>query len=231
MKVLQENITPIKVAILEDDIEYRDSLKKLLSKDPRIRLYGEFNNTYDCIQSFYSPFKAQVCLIDIVLKGGSKTGLDCAKTINQNWPNTHIIFMTSYLDPSYLSEAKKINADYIEKGTRGEIIIDKIILNRKYKSKERFLSVTQTNDFIHPTNLLNQIYTAQKNTKKLSFYQRKVLKLKLDGKSVIETASFLQMNPRTVRTHLRRALQKLELPDVLKYIQINLDVNLDKKAP
>lgn len=210
----------IKVCILEDDEEYRDSLKTILNKDDRIRVYGEYDNAHDCLKSFQSPFKPDVCLVDIVIRG-EQSGIDCAKEINANWPQIHIIFMTSYPDARFIAEAKDLKADFIEKGTRGEIIIDKIVTSINREKRELFISLKNNADDLDPIGLINQINKAQSHIDKLSEYQRKVLKLKLDGKSVTETATLLNMNPRTVRTHLRRALQKLELPDILKFIKID----------
>ncbi|HEO65938.1 MAG TPA: response regulator transcription factor [Spirochaetes bacterium] len=220
MKIDESNLTNnIKICILEDDKEYRESLKKILLKEERIRLYGEFDNVHDCLKTFQSPFKPDVCLIDIVLKG-EQSGIDCARIINKNWPHVHLIIMTSFPDARYLAESKELEADFIEKGTRGEVIIDKIVTSSKLTQRELFISLSNEKSDLDPINLIQQIQNAQQQISTLSDYQRKVLKFKLEGKSVSETATQLQMNPRTVRTHLRRALQKLDLPDLLKYIKL-----------
>ncbi len=220
MKIDESSLTNnIKICILEDDKEYRESLKKILLKEERIRIYGEFDNVHDCLKTFQSPFKPDVCLIDIVLKG-EQSGIDCARIINKNWPHVHIIIMTSFPDARYLAESKELEADFIEKGTRGEVIIDKIVTSSKLAQRELFISLSNEKSDLDPINLIHQIQNAQRQISTLSDYQRKVLKFKLEGKSVSETATQLQMNPRTVRTHLRRALQKLDLPDLLKYIKL-----------
>ncbi len=208
----------IKVSILEDDEEYRDSLKKILLKDERIWLYGEHDSSNDFMNAFRSPFRPDVCLVDIVLKE-ERTGIDCAKEIKDKYPEVHIIIMTSYPDTKYLAEAREIEADFIEKGTRGEILINKIVTSVKFR-KEQLISLSSKKYGFDPIELINQMNTARNHISKLSEYQKRVLKLKLEGKSVNETAVILKMNPRTVRTHLRRALKKLELPDLLQYIDI-----------
>lgn len=112
----------IKVCIIDDEELYISAIKQILAADQRIWVYGEYITAQKFIDDFQKPFEPDVCLVDILLPDMS--GMECAKIIKARNPNIHVILMTAYPTFETLTESKEIGADYIEKGTRGEILID-----------------------------------------------------------------------------------------------------------
>jgi RNA polymerase sigma factor (sigma-70 family) len=210
----------IKVSIIEDDKSYRYSLKKILQHDSRIIIYGEYSSAEDFLNELNSPFQPDICLIDVVLK--KKSGIDCAKIIKDKHPEISIIIMTAYPDVKTFAEVRKLGVDYIEKGTRIETIIDKIITITKSTNEEiksSLISVCNLDctsiKFMELANLLEE---SKKQVSKLSKTQIEVLKLRREGKSIQEVADELNIGKGTVHTHLTRAMKKLKLPNLLDYI-------------
>ena len=209
-------LNPIKLAIVDDDTSYRTSLKDLLQGDPRIILYREYETGIDFIRDINSPFKPDVCLIDIKL--GDVSGIECAKRMKDVNPNIPIIIMTAFPCVNTFSEARKIGADYIEKNSRAESLFKKIILSSKTSPEELIFSISQSKLSCEDLKLICQLEKAKKRYSTLSKCQIKILKLKKTGKSIKEISEILEVHPGTVGTQLSRAYEKLELPHMLDYI-------------
>ena len=67
-------------------------------------------------------------------------------------------------------------------------------------------------------NLLNEPDALEKRSFELPENQIRVIKLRKSGKSIKEIAQIMGIEPGTVHTHLKRALKKLNLPNLLDYI-------------
>ncbi len=213
----------IKVSIIDDDKFSRDYLKDLLLLDERIRVYGEYFEANQFMTELEnSPFLPDVCLIDIYL-ADNVSGIDCAKKIKEMYPDIHIILMTANATPKTIAEASKINADYIEKGTIGEALINKIITEKEVKTKGRIVSFDSKADYLkkgYP--LLRKLEEIQNNVKELSDNQKLVIKLKRQQKkSLPEIAEIMKIEETTVRSHLERASKKLNLPDLIDYLDLD----------
>ncbi|MDH5680359.1 MAG: response regulator transcription factor [Spirochaetota bacterium] len=210
----------IKVSIIDDQKVYRDALKEQLSKDDRVILYKEYDSGLDFAKDLDQPFHPDVCLIDIVLNDIS--GVEVAKLVRRKHPNVHVILMTAYPSSSSFNEASQIGADYIEKGTRGEILLNKIVTSFESPLNEQIFSFHKFSEEVNHYLLLfaKELEAIQSRTADLSEFQRKVLKLRKAGKSIDEIAQLMDISPFTVRTHINRGLKKLNLPNFLKFINL-----------
>jgi DNA-binding NarL/FixJ family response regulator len=207
----------IKVSILDDSKSYRDSLKRILSEDDRITIYNEYDSGKAFVMDLESMFKPDVCLIDVVLKDMS--GIDCARRIKEKKEDIRIVIMTAYPDANSFSEARKIGADYVEKGPRLESLIDQIVTTSVNEQEETLISLKKDSQLkIRHIDLLNELNALEKRAGELSENQITALKLKKSGKTVKEIAKIMGVEPGTVHTHLKRASKKLNLPDLLDYI-------------
>lgn len=220
----------IKISILDDEKTYRQLIKKIVSQDDRITVLGEYAYASDFLNSLKSPFKPDVCLMDIKLTG-DMTGIECGLLAKQLAPGIHIIFMTGYPDSQTLLKAKEINADYIEKGTIGEYLIDRLIT--QVRQKEQLISIKSSNttenykkSFI---DLINSLEESQSRVQSLSDQQRLIMKLKQEGKTISEISKVLDIKPNTVSSHIERAAKKLSLPDPLKFIDLD-DIQKESKS-
>ncbi len=212
----QDSQQLIKVCIVDDDDSYREILENILASDPRMKLYNIYASGKQFIQDLNSPFLPDVCIIDFVLKDMS--GIECGKRVKEVDPNIHVIIMTAYPDTNSFAEANKIGADFVEKGPRIEFLLDQLITSKSFKN-ERVISL-QKNSTLNTKHIdfLTQLEAIQKRSSELSKMQYEVLTLKKQGKSNDEIASILCIDKGTVRTHIKRAMKKLNLPDILDFI-------------
>ncbi len=214
----------IKVCIIDDDMVYRDLIRSILEKDDRIKLYGEYQSALAFLPQLKSPFQPDVCLIDVVMP--EMSGLECAKLIKLKNPNIHIIIITAFPTQESMAEARKFGAGYVQKGTIGEFLMDKIITHLNDK-KELFVSLDQSHNEASKEEvseeilqIIHKLESVQDNVSKLSPTQRKVIQLRKENKSINEIAGLLNMPGSTVTTHLHRGLHRLNIPNLLEYINI-----------
>ncbi len=207
----------IKVCIIDDDPKSRTSLKAVLEKDKRIIVNCNDSEGLACEKECNTVIKPDIFLIDSGLKG--TPGIECAKKIKKKKVNAHVVMMAQEPNTQAFAEARKIGADYIQKGPRIKSLLHHIISSiesegmESYQSKQ---SVRQRGmDYL---DLAHELYTARQRLLDLSESQAEVLKLRRQGKSLNEIAKILGIAPGTVHTHISRALKKLKLPDILSYI-------------
>lgn len=208
----------IKVTIVEDDLTYIDHLKSILEKEPRIKIYEIYDNGKEFINSLNSPFHAHVYLVD--LKLGDTSGLDCAIKLKERFPSTHVIIMTSHPELAIMPKINQIQGDIIEKGTRGELILDKIITSyNPGQFNDQFMILKEQDELKEISLEISfKLKTAMEKMNNLSDIQMKVLKLKAKGLTQQEISEILDIPRNTVNSHVQRALKKLDLPDLLDYL-------------
>ncbi len=96
---------------------------------------------------------------------------------------------------------------------------DPIITTSVHGPREKLISLKSDGQLkISHLDLINEPDALGKRALELSANQIRVIKLKKSGKSVKEIARIMGIEPGTVHTHLKRALKKLHLPNLLDYI-------------
>lgn len=101
----------IKVVLVDDEINIRKILSKVIERTPGFEVVGECDNINDAI-SIFNDTRPEVVFMDIEIKGCS--GIDCAKMILDIQPKTKIIFATAHSE--YMSNAFELYAfDYLIK--------------------------------------------------------------------------------------------------------------------
>ncbi len=160
-----------------------------------------------------------ILLLDISMPGIS--GIDLAKIISKEYPDIRIMMLSSSTDEESLDEAVKAGAmGYLAKDVAEEeflTALDKIMDGESYFST----SVSQTvfNNFTkHVKN------ESSHSTDLLSEREIEVIRLIAEGLSLKEIGERLFISARTVESHKKNILEKLELHstvDLVKYAILN----------
>ncbi len=209
---------PVKVSLLGCDSSYGQYLIDILSSEELVWLYGNFDSGMHFLKNLESPFKPDVCLIHSPLSDLSD--MECAKLVKSKAKDIHIIFISEEPTLLSLAEARSLQIDFIERGTRMEELIGHLVVNTSQK-KEQIISLNCENDeAIDFLQLANQLKIINSRIETLSENQMKVLRLKRSGKSINEISSTLDMSFETTRTHLRRGVNKLNIPNIWDYIHV-----------
>ncbi len=203
----------IKIMIVDDHQMIRDGIKLMLKGTPEIILVAEFDNGLDAIKYIdNNPTAANVILMDISMP--IIDGITATKDIKSNHVAIKVLAMTMHIEESYIMDMMKAGASgYILKESGREDLIDAI--KRVYEGKKYFSSDVSS---ILLTSMMD-VNVAKKHTKDIiSDREKEVIDLVAKGLSNAEIGSNLCLSSRTIESHRRNILNKLELKNTAELI-------------
>lgn len=116
---------PLKVAIVEDTRETRESLALLINGSPGLQCVAAFATAEKALSQFPS-LKPEVVLMDIGLPGMS--GVDCIQRLKTELPSTQIIMLTVFEDAERIFQSLAAGAvGYIVKKTPAAKLLEAIV--------------------------------------------------------------------------------------------------------
>jgi DNA-binding NarL/FixJ family response regulator len=115
----------IKVGIVEDDRELRESLSKVVDGHPRLRCVAACKSGEEALERMPAA-QPDVVLMDINLP--SMTGLKCTAILKDRLPKTQILMLTIYSNNNYIFEALQAGASgYLLKSNSSEEVVRSIV--------------------------------------------------------------------------------------------------------
>ena len=95
----------ITVVLVDDHELARWAVRSLLHRDPHIKVVGEVTKSHEAI-SLISRLKPDVTILDVRL--GEDSGIDVARAVTANSPNTKILVLSAYDDDQYVSALTRL---------------------------------------------------------------------------------------------------------------------------
>jgi len=212
----------IKVLLVDDHIIIRDGIKFMLRKEASIDVVAEANNGREAIAYLENNASdIDVVLLDINMP--ELNGIDAAEIITKRFKNIKILALTMHAEESYiLSMLKAGSLGYILKESSKEslvIAINTVAAGNKYYSNE--VSVT----------MINSLMKEDKPKKtEISKREEEVLELIVKGLTNIEIATELNISNRTVETHRRNILHKLDVRNTAELVRYAMEHDLVAKT-
>ena len=161
-----------------------------------VDIVGKASDGQDALEQIEAK-QPRVALVDVRMPRLS--GIELAKRAAVVAPNTSIVFYTAYGDRALLSEA-------LDVGARG-FVLKEAPLPDLVRAVER---VAAGEAYVDPV-LAGVLVSAQTDkVPSLTQREREVLRELADGLSNEEIGKRLFISPETVRTHVRKAMAKLE---------------------
>ncbi len=161
-----------------------------------VDIVGKASDGQDALEQIEAK-QPRVALVDVRMPRLS--GIELAKRAAVVAPNTSIVFYTAYGDRALLSEA-------LDVGARG-FVLKEAPLPDLVRAVER---VAAGEAYVDPV-LAGVLVSAQTDkVPSLTQREREVLRELADGHSNEEIGKRLFISPETVRTHVRKAMAKLE---------------------
>jgi DNA-binding NarL/FixJ family response regulator len=199
-----------RILLVEDHTLVAEGLAKLI--DAEFDLIGKADNGRAAVQSV-AEHHPDVVLLDISMP--LLNGLEAARQIRAEFPETKVVFLTMHTDLAYVAEALRTGASgYLlkrsavsELGTairaamNGEVYITPQIAGRM-KASDRPETMTRP---------------------KLTARQREVLQLIAEGFTAKELAKQLHISTKTAEFHRAAILQKLGLHGTAELIRYALE--------
>ena len=178
------------------------------------------NNNYRVKRVFQSPKKAinylQNNLIDIVfcdINMPEINGIDLIKKIKKTNSECKVIIISMYTEKNVIKKALENNADgYLTKNCSIKDI--KTAISNSYSSEKKFISKTP-NNFNNNNNNNNNSSNSNNDSFSLKFKltkrEEEIVSHILKEKSNVEIGEILQISKRTVETHRKNIMLKLDV--------------------
>lgn len=203
-------VTPIHVAIVEDDLDFRDALVRALLVAPDMRLAGIAGSRAEGLALLQEP-PVDVLLVDLGLPDGS--GIDVIRAAAQQWPGCSIMVSTHFGDETHVIRS-------IEAGAAGYLLKD----SSQAKIVTEIRSLASGGSPISPI-IARQVLArfrpgapvgggggpAGNAPLPLSAREKEVLDLITKGFTAHEIARLMDLSHFTVRTFVRRIYAKLKV--------------------
>ncbi|MCE1246200.1 MAG: response regulator transcription factor [Firmicutes bacterium] len=204
----------IKVLLVDDHLIFIEGLKSMLEKHRDIKVVGEARDGLAAVNMAES-LSPDLVIMDISMP--ILNGIEATRRILANNPDIKIIILSMHSDKRYVSELLKTGAlGYLLKDNAFDELsrcIESVMNNTPFLSKT-------INDIVVGDYIKNVRNNGQVNQSPLSARETEVLKLIAEGNSTKEIASILNLSAKTVESHRKQIMEKLELynlPDLTKY--------------
>lgn len=193
----------IRLAFVEDDAIIRDSVSEFLSAFPELEMNQLFQKAEDAIPVLQQN-PVDVVLMDINLPG--KNGIECVRELHAEFPEMQFLMCSSFDEPGKIFESLKAGANgYILKSAPPE------------KLREAIMDIHAGGSPMSPqiARLVVSSFSARPATsgefKNLSPREQEILQALSKGFQYREIAERLSLSQETVRSHLRRIYEKLQV--------------------
>lgn len=191
------------VLIVDDHKIVRQGLINLLSDEEWITVVGEASDGREAIQKV-AQLKPDVVVIDIGMP--ELNGIEAAKQIIAKH-DCKVIALTIHNNVQYVQEMLKAGASgYLLKDCAVDELIDAI---RSVAENRYYISKTITEQSLLTNSSPERISGFQSDT--LSSREKEVLQLIAEGHSTKMIADKLYLSPKTVETHRKNIMEKLNL--------------------
>ena len=214
----------IKVILVDDHEIIRDGIKALLRGANGIEIVGEAENGQEALEIL--EFKE----VDLVLMDISMpvmNGIDATKYISQNYPKIKVIVLSMHDDESHIINMLKAGAvGYIFKNTGKVKLIEAI---KTVSSGESFFAKEASQRIME--HFMHNKAPEKKNgsiedVDRLTEREKEVLRLIAEEFTNQEIADKLFLSPRTIDTHRRNLLQKLNVKNTAGLVKVAIKCGL-----
>lgn len=203
----------IRVMLVDDHKMIRDGIRLMIKNDPIVKIVCEAQDGLEAIEYINNnPLEIDVVLMDISMP--KLDGIAATHDIKTNHPDIKVLALTMHLESSYISKMMKagVSGYILKDSSRFELIdaIKKIAEGKLYYSAD----VSSV--------LLNSIMvesTDKKRTKDVvSDREKEVAVFIAKGLTSAEIGEELHVSARTVESHRRNIISKLDLKNTAQMI-------------
>jgi len=200
---------PIRILIADDHGVVREGLRAVLEADD-LQVVGEATTGHEAV-AMVERLQPDVVLLDIRMP--DLNGLQALAQIKAKAPAVHVVMLTTYATPDYLTKAIRAGADgYLSKDTDPQqipAVVRAVIRDARLLDRDL---LRETLTALDSPAILAQSRPISATTP-LTERETEVLKLIVAGYSNEAIAKALVISIATVKTHVRHILEKLDVPD------------------
>ena len=198
----------LRIVLADDHQLFRDGLRTLLGQQADMEVVGEAIDGLSAVEAV-GRLRPDILLMDISMSG--LNGLEATRRILADGSTTRVIMLSMHADQRYVTEALRAGAlGYVLKDSAIGELLGAI---RTVARGRRYLSATLADRVIGEyIDLAGGRSPSAFSI--LSPRERQVLQLLAEGTSTKEMAVRLKVSVKTVETHRRQIMEKLDIHSV-----------------
>ena len=205
---------PIRVFLVDDHRIFLEGLVRLIQDHPFMKIIGTAGNGRAALREIRS-LQPDVVLMDISMP--HLNGLEATRIITGASPKTKVLILSMHESEAFLRRV-------LEAGAIGYLLKDST-------ADELFLAIEEVhkgNSYLSPSlarKLINDYIESRKQTRGkdteplLTGKEREVLQLLAEGNSNQAIANSLDLSPKTVETHRKKIMKKLNLRNITDLVR------------
>ena len=205
----------IRVLIADDHKIMLAGLRSLLEKQTDFDVVGEADNGRRAVQMAQEK-KPEVVVMDVSMP--DLNGMEATKQIIESLPETRVIALSMHSDKRFVIGMLRAGASgYLLKDCASQELANAIL---QVAGGKKYLSPEITGVVIDDVLLAGSSEEEATAASQLSPREREVLQLIAEGWSTKQIASHLYVSIKTIETHRRQIMKKLDLhaiADLTKY--------------
>jgi DNA-binding NarL/FixJ family response regulator len=205
----------VRVLLADDHGIVRQGLRAILEREG-FEVVGEAADGREAIQ-LCERLHPEVAVLDVTMP--LLNGIDAAQEIKRSHPRTKVVLLTMHTEDNFVLQSLRVGVSgFVLKQRSAEELVRAI---REVCKGEIFLSAgicrTVVQAYINKTELPNE---------SLSDRERQVLQLVAEGKTNKETASILDISPKTAEFHRAHIMEKLDIHDTAGLVRYAIRLGL-----
>lgn len=194
---------PLTLLLADDHQILRQGLKALLQVIPDFRLVGEAADGPETIR-LVEKLQPDILILDLMLP--ALNGMEVTRHVTRRWPRTRVVILSMHANEAYVVEALRAGAvGYVLKEGGADELLKAI---RHAAAGERYLSPGISEAALGTYVQITE-GAALDPFETLTFREREVLQLTVEGHSATEIAELLFISRRTVESHRANLMRKL----------------------
>jgi len=198
----------IRVLLADDHRLLVDGLRSLLEDREDIEVVGVASDGLEALE-MTARHRPDIVLLDISMP--RLNGIDAARQILRDVPGTKVVMLSMHADRRFIQESLRVGArGYILKESASGEVVEAL---RTVSMGEVFFSRSVRDQVIHEYVEIVR-GGEEKSSSPLSPREREVLQLLAEGKATKEIAGMLNVSVKTVESHRKQIMDKLDLHSI-----------------
>ena len=199
----------IKVLLADDHALVCEGLRLILEKQEDIAVVGVAAEGRAAVR-LDRELSPDVAVLDIAMP--EMNGVEAAREIARRCPRTRIIILSMHSTAEHVSRALSAGAcGYVLKESAGSEVVRAV---RAAAEGRRYVSAKVADTVFQDYAQMKRDVSKGSPIESLSFREREVLQLVVEGKSSKQIAEMIHLSPKTVESYRSRLMAKLGVKDV-----------------